>query len=195
MRSTICAASRPAYRQHGRPPVPLIARRAAGLVQPAASQHAVSGAGPDRLHRDDHRRGLDGAVDRPREGARHDGAGADGAARRRSRSSSARRFPISSSRWRRRCASSWWRRWCCSGCRCAGRGCCCCSRCRCFWSARSGLGLLISSVADNAAGGVSAGAAGVVSADADAVRLHLSDCQHAGVSAGRSPTSCRRATS
>ena len=36
--------------------------------------------GPDRLHRDDHRGGLDGAVDRAREGARHDGAGADGAA-------------------------------------------------------------------------------------------------------------------
>ena len=67
--------------------------RAAHLVQPRASQHAVPRARADRLHRDDHRRRLDGAVDRAREGARHDGAGAHGADRRRSRSSSARRIP------------------------------------------------------------------------------------------------------
>ena len=48
-----------------------------------------------------------------------------------------------------------------------------------------GLGLLISSVADNAAGGVPARDARVVPADADALRLHLSDFEHAGVPAGR----------
>ena len=53
--------------------------RAAGLVQPAASQHAVPGARPHRLHLDDHRRHLHGALHRAREGARNDGAGADGA--------------------------------------------------------------------------------------------------------------------
>ena len=122
-------------------------RRAARLVQPAASQHAVPGARPDRLHRDDHRGRVDGAVDRPREGARHDGAGADGAARRRVVRASARRFPISSSRWCRRWASSS-SRWCCSDCRCAGRGCCCCSPLSLFLVGALGLGLLISSVAD-----------------------------------------------
>ena len=35
--------------------------------------------GSDRVHRDDHRRRLDGAVDRAREGERHDGADPDGA--------------------------------------------------------------------------------------------------------------------
>ena len=110
--------------------------RAARLVQPGAAQHAVSGARAHRLHRDDHRRRLDGAVDRPREGARHDGAGADGAARRRvlrRRQDDAllrhlarvgvRHHPCRDGR--------------CSGCRCAGRGCCCSSRCRCSSSARS----------------------------------------------------------
>ena len=48
-----------------------------GLVQPAAAQHAVPRARPHRLHLDDHRRHLDRAVRRPREGARDDGAGED----------------------------------------------------------------------------------------------------------------------
>ena len=55
--------------------------RPAHLVQPGAAQHAVPGARPDRLHRHDHGGRLDGRVDRPGEGARHDGAGADGADR------------------------------------------------------------------------------------------------------------------
>ena len=45
-------------------------RRAAHLVQPGAAQHAVPRARADRLHRDDHRRGVDRAVDRAREGDR-----------------------------------------------------------------------------------------------------------------------------
>src|SRR5688572_2100970 len=51
---------------------------AAYLVQPAAAQHAVPGPGPHRLHLDDHRRRLHGAVGGAREGTRHHGAGADG---------------------------------------------------------------------------------------------------------------------
>ena len=47
----------------------------------------------------------------------------------------------------------------------------------------------------DAAGRVSARAAGVVPADADAVGVHLPDREHAGRSSRRSPTSCRRATS
>ena len=94
-------------------------RRAARLVQPAAAQHALPGARPDRLHRDDRRGRLDGAFDRAREGARHDGAGPDGADRHRCRSSSARRCRTSSSRSPRRWRSCS-RRWCCSICRCAG---------------------------------------------------------------------------
>ena len=39
-------------------------RRAARLVQPGAAQHALPRAGPHRVHRDDHRRRLDGAVGR-----------------------------------------------------------------------------------------------------------------------------------
>ena len=62
------------------PGLPVDHHRAAHLVQPAAAQHAVPGAGPDRLHLDDHRRRLDRALGRSRKGARHDGAGADGAA-------------------------------------------------------------------------------------------------------------------
>ena len=89
---------------------------------------------------DDHRGRLDGAVDRPGEGARHDGAGADGAARRAVVRRSARRFPyfvhLAGLGDRHRRSS----RWCCSACRCAGRGCCCSPRCRCFWSARSASG-------------------------------------------------------
>ena len=45
-------------------------RRAAHLVQPGAAQHALPRARPDRLHRDDHRRDLDRALDRPGEGVR-----------------------------------------------------------------------------------------------------------------------------
>ena len=55
--------------------------RAAHLVQPGAAQHALPRARADRLHPDDHRGHLDGALDRPREGERDDGAGADGADR------------------------------------------------------------------------------------------------------------------
>ncbi len=111
-------------------PVPVDHRRAAHLVQPAAAQHAVPGAGPDRLHLDDHRRRLDGAVGRAREGARHDGAGADGAAQP---AALHHRQDAAVSRDlvrvgdpgdpRRRC--------CCSTCRCAARGCCCAPRSAC----------------------------------------------------------------
>ena len=104
-------------------------RRAARLVQPGAAQHALSRAGPHRLHLDDHRRRVDGAVDRAREGERHDGAGADGADLDARRSSSARRCrtwccrrssaiarhprgdgalrPADARRLGRRCSSSW----------------------------------------------------------------------------------------
>ena len=60
---------------------------------------------------------------------------------------------------------------------------------------RAGLGLFDLEHRRDPAGGVSARAAGVVSADADAVRVHLSDREHAGGAARRSPTSCRRAIS
>ena len=53
----------------------------ARLVQPGASQHALPRARPDCLHRDADGGGLDGVVDRPREGSRHDGAGEDVAGR------------------------------------------------------------------------------------------------------------------
>ena len=62
---------------------PVCQRRAARLVQPRASQHAVPRARAHRLYRDAHRRRLHRAVDRSREGGGHDGAGAHGADRRR----------------------------------------------------------------------------------------------------------------
>ena len=81
-------------------------RRAARLVQPRAAQHAVPGAGAHRLHRDADGRRLHGALDRAREGGRHDGAGADVADRTgavRPRQDGAL---LSASRWSRRWASS-----------------------------------------------------------------------------------------
>ena len=88
-----------------------------------------------------------------------------------------------------------WRRWRCSGCRCAARGCCCCSRSSLFLVGALGLGLLISSVADTQQVAFQLALLVVVPADADAVGLHLSDRQHAGVRCRPSPTSCRRAIS
>ena len=167
--------------------------RASGTTP--AAQHAVPGARPDRLHRDDHRRGLDRAVGRPREGARHDGAGADGAARPavvRARQDDAlfrhlaRVGDAASS-----CVAmvlfdlpmrgSWLLLLA--------------ARSSLFLVGALGLGLLISTRRRDAAGRVSDGAAVVVPADADAVGLHLPDRQHAGGRCRSSPTSCRRATS
>ena len=93
----------------------------ARLVQPGASQHPLSRARPDCVHRDADGGGLDGAVDRPREGSRHDGAGEDvagGAAGLRHRQDDAvfRRVAGLGDR------ASWRCRCCCSTCRCADRG-------------------------------------------------------------------------
>ena len=60
-----------------------------------------------------------------------------------------------------------------------GSGCCCCSRCRCSSSARSGTGLLISTVADTQQVAFQVALLVVVPADDDAVGLHLSDLEHA----------------
>ena len=75
-------------------------------------------------------------------------------------------------------------RWCCSTCRCAGRGWCSSAAVSLFLVGALAFGLLISTHRRNAAGGVSDGAADVVPADADALGLHLSDLEHAGVPAG-----------
>ncbi len=96
-------------------------RRAARLVQPGTAQHGVPRAGSHRLHLDDHGRRLDGAVDRAREGARHDRADSHGAHLDARRSSSARRSRIWCSRRSARWPSSW-RRWCSSTCPCAETG-------------------------------------------------------------------------
>ena len=55
--------SRPPARPTPRRPI----ARAAHLVQPAAAQHAVPGAGPDRLHRHDRRRSISTALSVVRE--------------------------------------------------------------------------------------------------------------------------------
>ena len=49
--------------------------------KPAAAQHALPRSRADRLPRDDHGGDLDGALGRPRKGARHDRTDPDGAAR------------------------------------------------------------------------------------------------------------------
>ena len=159
-------------------------RRAARLVQPRAAQHAVPRARPHRLHRDADGRRLDGAVDRAREGSRDDGAGADvadraGAVRARQDGAVLRRLAdlVDEHRRRRDAAVRP------ADARLVGRA--RRRRCRCSSSARLAFGLLISTIAETPAGGVSAGAADVVSADADALRLHLSDLEHAGLPAGR----------
>ena len=183
----------------GQPAPPARARaadaRAARLVQPAAAQHAVPGAGPDRLHRDDHRRRLHRAVGRAREGARHDGAGPHGADRARCRSSSARRCRtlaivvrlgaadrahgahgavrpadarLLAAAAARSICCSWSARWAWA----------CSSRRRRHQQVAFQVALLSSFLPT-----------------LHAVGLHLSDREHADGRPGRSPTSCRRATS
>ena len=81
-------------------------RRAAHLVQPGAPEHALPRARPDRLHRHDHRRGLDRAS---RSCVRRSSARWSRCGWRRStrcRSSSGRRCRTSSSPWHRRPSSS-----------------------------------------------------------------------------------------
>ena len=138
---------------------------------------------------------LHGAVGRPREGARHDGAGADGADRHASRSSSARRMPYFVISLASAALDHSARRWCCSTCRCAATGWRCCVALSLFLVGALATGLLISTIADTQQVAFQIALLIVVPADADAVGVHLSDRQHAAAAAGRSPTSCRRATS
>ena len=111
--------------------------RASGTTRAASTLFLVPG--PDRLHRDDHRGRLDRALDRPREGARHDGAGADGADRHAlvhvgktipyfviSLASAALIVLAAMVLFGLPMRGNWWL--------------CCWSRCRCSWSARSAPG-------------------------------------------------------
>ena len=127
---------------------PIIGVAAAHLVQPRTAQHAVPRARPDRLHLDDYRRGLDGAVDRPREG---DAARWSRFAWRRSRRLSfVARQDTAVSRavadLRRSSSSS--RRWVCSICRCAATGCTLSLVVAVFLVGALGTGLLVSTIAD-----------------------------------------------
>ena len=129
-------------------PRPPVARRAARLVQPGAAQHAVPRARAHRLHRDDHGGRLDRAVDRPRKGARHDGAGAHGADSTPFSFVVGKTLPYfvislaSAMRDHSRVDGAL---------RAADArvaGCCCCSRSSLFLVGALGLGLLISTLAD-----------------------------------------------
>ena len=162
---------------------PLLTAETARLVQPGASQHPLSRARPDRVHRDADGRRLDRALDRPREGSRHDGAGEDVAgrsARLRHRQDDA---VFRACRWSRRSASS------------AlsmllfdlpmrGSWVMLLLAISIFLVGRAGVRRADLDARRDAAGGVSARAADVVSADADAVGIHLPDLQHAGGAAG-----------
>ena len=164
---------------------PLVASsRASGTTRSCAAR--CSWCRAHRLHRDAHRRRLDGALDRAREGERHDGAGADGAARHRCRSSLGKTAAVL-----RHLAGLGDRRSSLAvdgavrpaDARLVAR--CCSVACRCSWSARWRSGLLISTIADTQQVAFQLALLIVVPADADAVGLHLSDRQHAGGAAGR----------
>ena len=112
-----CRRPRPSIRRRRRRRPRGTARhgRVARLVQPAASQRALSHPGPHRLHRHDLGGHLDVPLRRSRERARHDGAGAHGASRHRlvhHRQDAAVFRHLARAR---RC-SSCSRRWCCSAC-------------------------------------------------------------------------------
>ena len=149
----------------------------ARLVQPAASQHAVPRARPDRLHRDDHGRDLDRALGGARERARDDGAGPDVAGqsrrlRRREDDSVSRALVrLGAPHHPRRDGSVRSADARLVGAAVAGD--------RALPRRRAGAGARDLERRADPAGGVSAGAAVVVSADVHPVRLHLSDHQHA----------------
>ena len=154
----------------------------ARLVQPRAPQHPLSRARPDCVHRDADGGGLDGAVDRPRKGSRHDGAGEDvagGAAGLRHRQDDAvfRRVAGVGDRH-------------CGAVDAAVRP----ADARIVGDAvprdfdlpgrRAGVRRADLDARRDAAGRVPARPADVVPADADAVGVHLSDLQHAAGAAG-----------
>ena len=82
-----------------------------------------------------------------------------------------------------------------STCRCAATGCRSSLVVALFLIGALGTGLLVSTMRRHAAGRVSGGGAHRDAADADPVRVHLSDREHAGGRCSTSPRSCRRATS